>query len=195
LTYQETACIVRRVICATQQEENMSIVEQLNGAAGRVRETVRDYRHQAAEEARKRADLAAQIVDAARTPVDTLVSAGQRLNDLTHEAFGKLLSQNAVAIDGLITGGVERLQLFAKTEDLKSFVRRQAALNPATRERVSKDLRQMWAIAARAGRDMGALASETYAELIHGVKTRARPVIRKTVRRATKKTQRARRAH
>jgi phasin family protein len=173
----------------------MSIVEQFNGAAGRVRETVREYRHQAAEQARKRAEVAARVVGAARTPVDTLVTAGQRLNDLTHEAFGKFLSQNAVTIDGLITGGVERLQLLARTEDLRSFVRKQAALNPAARERVSRDLRQLWSIAARTGRDIGTLASDTYAELIHGVTTRPKPAARKAARRPVKKTKRAKSAH
>lgn len=173
----------------------MNIVEQFNGAAGRVRETVREYRHNTAEKARKRVDQAAQVVAAARTPIDTLVTAGQRFNDLTHDALGKILSQNAVAIDGLITGGVERLQLLARTDDLRSFIREQAGLNPAARARVSRDLRQFWSIAAGAGRDIGTLASDTYAELIHGVATRARPPARKTVRRSAKKTPRAKRAH
>lgn len=157
----------------------MNIVEQFSGAAGKVRQQVREYGENAVEKARRRVSQAAEVVAGARTPVDTLVGATQRLNDLTHDSFARLLSQNASTIEGLISGGAERLKRLAEADDLKSFIRKQAELNPAARERISRDLQQLWSIAARTGRDIGTLASETYAELIHGVQTRAKPAARR----------------
>ncbi len=174
----------------------MNIVEQFSGAAAQVGRRVRNYRESAVERARKRVSRAAEVMAAARAPVDTLVSATQRLNDLSHDTFSKLLSQNASAIDGLIHGGVERLKLLAQADDLRSFLRTQAGLSPAARERLSRDLRQLWSIATVAGREFGTLASETYAELLYGVSPRSQPVTRrKARRRSAKKTVRAKRAH
>jgi phasin family protein len=174
----------------------MNIVEQLNGAASKVRQNVHAYRQSAVEKARKGVNQAAQAVAATRTPVDTLVTATQRLNDLTHGAFAQLVRQNGATLDGLISGGVARLKDLAQAEDLKSFIRKQAELNPAIRERVSRDFEQFWSIAAQTGRDLGTLASETYAELLYGVPTRAKPAgHRKATRRSTKKKLRTRKAH
>ena len=88
----------------------MNIVEQLNGAADKVRHNVHTYRRSAAERARKRVSQAAKAMAAARTPVDTLAGAAQRLNDLTHDAVAKLVRQNAGSIEDLITGSAARSQ-------------------------------------------------------------------------------------
>ncbi len=174
----------------------MNIAEQLNGVAGKVRQNVHAYRRTAVDKARNRVHQAAKAVAAARTPVDTLVTASQRFNDLTHDAFAQLLRQNGAAVDTLIGVGAERLKGLAQAEDLKSFIRKQAALNPATRERVTRELEQLWSLLNRTGREFRMLASETYAELIYGVATRAKPAARrKTARRSARKTARARRAH
>lgn len=174
----------------------MNIAEQLNGVAGKVRQNVHAYRQTALETARNRVHMAAKAMAAARTPVDTLVSATQRLNDVTHDAFAQLLRQNGAALDTLIGVGAERLKGLAQAEDFKSFIRKQAALNPATRARLTLELEQLWSLVNRTGREFGMLASETYAELIHGVSTRAKPAARrKTARRSARKTTRTKRAH
>lgn len=174
----------------------MNIVEQLSGAAGKFQEQVRGYRENAVEQVRTRAKQAAEVVAASRAPVEKLVQATQRLNDLTHDSVAKLLSQQATTIDGLIGDGVERLKRLAQAEDLKAFVRKQAELNPAVRKRVARDFQELWSIAARTGRDIGALASDTYAELIHGVRTRAKPAAhRKSTRKPARKAARAKKAN
>jgi hypothetical protein len=174
----------------------MNIVEQFVGAAGKVRQNVHAYRQTAADKARKGVSQTARVIAGARTPVDTLVSAAQRLNDLTHEALAQLMRQNAGSIDGLIGGSVERLDQLAKAQDLKSFIRKQAMLNPALRARVGRDVEALWSLAAQTGREVGTLASETYAELLYGVPTRSKPARnRKATRRSTRKNVRARKAH
>jgi hypothetical protein len=174
----------------------MNIVEGFGETAGKVRAGVHGYRQAAVETARKRVSRAAGALQAARGPVNTLLSATQRLSDLTHGAVVHLLKQNAASLDGAIRAGAQRLEDLAQAKDLTSFLREQAALNPAVRERLSLELDQLKALARRTGRDVGALASETYAELIHGVSSRAKPAVRrKSTRRTVKKTTRARRAH
>jgi hypothetical protein len=173
----------------------MNIVEQLNGAADKVRHNVHTYRRSAAERARRGVSRAAKAMAAARTPVDTLAGAAQRLNDLTHDAVAKLVRQNAGSIEVLISGGAARLSELARTEDFRAFIREQAALNPAVRARVSRDLEQLWALATRTGRELGALATDTYAELLYGVPTRKATGNRKTTRRSTKRKVRTRKAH
>jgi hypothetical protein len=172
----------------------MSIVEQLNGTADKVRYNVHSYRRSAAERARRGVSRAARAMAAARTPVNTLVGAAQRLNDLTHDAVAQLMRQNAASMEGLITGSAVRLNELAKTEDFRSFIREQAALNPAVRARVRRDLEQFWDLATRTGRELGTLATDTYAELVHGVPTRKPTGNRKPTRRSIK-TKRARKAH
>jgi Phasin protein len=174
----------------------MNIVEQLSGAAAKVRQNVHTYRQTAADRARQGVSQAAKAIAGARTPIDALVSAAQRLNDLTHDAVAQLMRQNAGTIDGLIDGSVERLNQLAQAQDLKSFIRKQAARNPALRARVSRDLEALWSLGAQTGREVGTLASETYAELLYGVPTRSRPAgNRKPTRRSTRKKVRARKAH
>jgi hypothetical protein len=173
----------------------MSIVEQLNGAADKVRYNVHSYRRSAAERARRGVSRAARAMAAARTPVNTLVGAAQRLNDLTHDAVAQLMRQNAGSMEGLITGSAVRLTELARTEDFRSFIREQAALNPAVRARVSRDLEQLWALATRTGRELGTLATDTYVELVHGVPTRKPTGNRKPARRPIKRKVRTRKAH
>ena len=132
---------------------------------------------------------------AARTRVDTLAGAAQRLNDLTHDAVAKLMRQNADSIELLIAGSAARLSELARTEDFRGFIREQAALNPAVRSRVSRDLEQLWALATRTGRELGTMATDTYAELLYGVPARKATGNRKTTRRSTKRKVRARKAH
>jgi hypothetical protein len=174
----------------------MNIVEQFSGAADKVRQNVHTYRETAAHKARGGVNQAAKAIAGARKPVEKLVSAAQRLNDLTHDAVAKLMRQNAGTIDGLIDGSAERLQQLAQADDLRSFIRQQAALNPALRARIRRELEALWSLAAKTGREVGTLASETYAEVLHGVTTGSRPAgNRKRTRRSTKRHVRARKSH
>jgi phasin family protein len=174
----------------------MSIIDQFSGAADTVRQNVHAYRHSAVEKARRRVQQAAKAMAAARNPLGTLVNATGRFNDLSHETVAQLVRQNGATLESLIDGGIERLKDLAQAEDLKSFIRKQVELTPAVRDRVASDLGQLWSIARHTGRELGTLASDTYAELVYGVPTRAAPARnRKPTRRATKKAVRTRKAH
>jgi phasin family protein len=163
----------------------MNIVEQLSGVAGKFQSQIDGYRAQAVEKARQRVKQAADVVSAARTPVKTLAQAGQRLNALTHDYVEQLLVGQSRAIEGLIDQSVERLQRLAQADSAKSLVRLQTELGAAGRKRLSRDAGNLWKIVADTGRDIGALASDTYAELVYGVRTVGQPVAR---RKPAKKT-------
>jgi hypothetical protein len=175
---------------------HMSFVEQLNEAAGRLQSQVRDYRVNTAERARARVRQAADAVAASQRPVRTLLQAGQRLNTLTHDYVEQILVEQSRTVEGLIGDGVERLKRLAQADSAKSLLRLQAELGPVTRERLARDAGKLWQIVTHTGREMRALASETYAELAYGVQTSTKsPARRKTVRKATRRTARARKAH
>lgn len=157
----------------------MNIVEQLSGVAGRFQSQIDGYRAQALEQARQRVKQAAEVVSATRTPVKTLVQAGQRLNSLTHDYVEHLLVAQARTVEGLIDQGVERLQRLAQADNAKSLVRQQTELGSAGRKRLARDAGNLWKIVSDTGREIGALASDTYAELVYGGRTVTQPVARR----------------
>jgi hypothetical protein len=175
----------------------MSFVEQLTGVAGQVQSQVDGYRAKAVEKARRRVRQAADAVSASRIPVKTLVHAGQRLNTLAHDYVGRMLVEQSRAVEGLIGDGVERLKRVAQADSTRSLIRLQRELGPASRERVARDAARMWQIIAHTGREIRALATDTYAELAYGVQTRATTPTtrRKAAAKTRRKSSRARTAH
>jgi hypothetical protein len=139
----------------------MNIVEQLSGAA------------------RQRVKQAAEVISATRAPVKSLAQAGQKLNTLTHDYVEQLLVEQTRAFEGLIDRGVDRLQRLARADSARSLVREQSQLGSDGRKLLARDAGKLWKIVASTGREIGALASNTYAELIHRTPTVTAPVARR----------------
>ena len=155
----------------------MNIIEQLSGAA------------------RQGVKQAAEVISATRTPVKTLAQAGQRLNALTHDYVEQLLAEQARVVEGLIDRGVDRLQRLARADSARSLVREQSELGSDGRKLLARDAGKLWKIVASTGREIGALASDTYAELIHGTPTVTAPVARrKPAKKAASKRARAKKS-
>ncbi len=170
----------------------MTIVNQIQAAREQLQARARNYRHAAVSAARGSVLGAAERVATAKQPVRTLAAAGQKLSNVSNRYFEQLLGQQAHTLEGVIEAGVERLKRAAKAENLGEFIAQQRDLGTASRERLSQDLKATWKIATDTGNELRELASETYAELIHGVKTRRAPAAR--AKRTTRKTTRARKA-
>lgn len=170
----------------------MTIVDQLNAAREQLQARARNYRHAAVSAARDSVRTAADRVATARQPVRTLAVAGQKLSNLSNRYFEQLFGQQAHAIEGVIDAGVERLKRAAKAESLSEFVQAQRDLGTTSRERWSEDLKATWKIATDTGAELRDLAVDTYAELIHGVKTRTTSAPR--AKRSVRKARRARKA-
>ncbi|MCI0431625.1 MAG: TIGR01841 family phasin [Rhodospirillales bacterium] len=170
----------------------MTIVNQINAAREQLRARARNYRQAAVSAARDSVRSAADRVATVKQPVRTLAVAGQKLSNLSSRYFEQLFGQQAHTLEGVIEAGVERLKRAAQAETLADFVQEQKDLGATSRERLTKDLKATWKIATDTGSEIRDLAVETYAELIHGVKTRRAAAPR--AKRVVKKSTRARKA-
>jgi phasin family protein len=147
----------------------MEIREQLSEARQKAQARVESYRHALVAKARQTAEQAANGVSAARAPLRVFAVAGRRLNEISHKYFGELVKQQVHTLEGVIEDGSERLSRAAQAKDLRTLIAEQRKLYPASRTRLGRDLKVTWELAASTGREIRAVASETYAELIHGV--------------------------
>ena len=165
----------------------MEIREQLMRARQRAEARVEDYRHVVVEAARRAAQQAADGVVAARAPIQIVADAGRRVNDASHRYLAQFVKQQVHNLEGVIEDGAERLSRAAKAKDLRALIAEQAKLYPASRARLGQDLRATWTLTADTGRELGSIASETYAQLVHGARISPKakgPRRRKSVRRS-----------
>ncbi|HEU4530482.1 MAG TPA: phasin family protein [Steroidobacteraceae bacterium] len=171
----------------------MTLTNQILSAREQLQARARDYRHAAVTVARGSALGAAERVAAAKQPVRTLALAGQKLSNLSNRYFEQLFGQQAHTLEGVIEAGVVRLKRAAKAESVRKLVEDQRELGTASRERLAEDLKATWKIARDTGSELRDLAVETYAELVHGVKT-SRTAAPKKKAKAKAKTARTRKA-
>jgi len=169
----------------------MEIREQLSEARQSAQARVESYRHAFLTKARQTAEQAASGVSAVRGPMRVFAGAGRRLNDISHKYFGQLVKQQLHTLEGVLEDGSERLSRAAQAKDLRTLIADQRKLYPASRSRLGHDLRVTWELAASTGREIRAVASETYAELVRGVEP-----VRKAPRRSKRRpsARRARKA-
>jgi Phasin protein len=168
--------------------EIMEIREQLIRARQRAEARVEDYRHVVLEAARRTAQQAADGVVAVRAPMQIVAEAGRRVNDASHRYVAQLVKQQLHNLEGVIEDGAERLSLAAKAKDFRGLIAEQAKRYPASRARLGQDLKATWALTADTGRELGSIASQTYAQLVHGVRIKPKAKARrrrKSVRRST----------
>jgi phasin family protein len=168
----------------------MEIREQLSGARQKAQARMDDYRQAFVARARQTAEHAASGVSAARGPLRVFAQAGRRLNDISHKYLGELVKQQLHTLEGVIEDGSERLSRAAHAKDLRTLLAEQRKLYPATRTRLGRDLKVTWELAASTGREIRNVASETYAELVHGVEP-VRKAPRRKARAGARRTRNA----
>lgn len=115
----------------------------------RVRDTavqavdrVKDTAELAVDRAKNGTQVAANAVDSLKNPAHILNSAGSKLNDLSHDYFGRLLKEQRKIVDGVVEDSAQRLRVMADADNLQKFCGDQVALFPATRERMVGNVKQ-----------------------------------------------------
>lgn len=115
----------------------------------RVRDTavqavdrVKDTAELAVDRAKNGTQVAANAVDSLKNPAHILNSAGSKLNDLSHDYFGRLLKEQRKIVDGVVEDSAQRLRVMADADNIKEFWDNQVALFPATRERMVGNVKQ-----------------------------------------------------
>ena len=167
---------------------NPRLSEKLVAAAGQIRSQARTYGATAVDAARKSALRAANRVDAVKRPVRVLTDAGLRLSSLSGRYVERILGRQAGLIEAVIDDGAQRLKAAADADNLRSFIDEQREMVGASRQRLGKELRAAWGITKASGRDLRDLATETYAEVVHGRKVAAHKPRAKRSTKATKAT-------
>ena len=103
---------------------------------------VKDTAELAVDRAKNSTQIAANAVDSLKNPAHILNSAGSKLNDLSHDYFGRLLKEQRKIVDGVVEDSAQRLRVMADADNIKEFWDNQVALFPATRERMVGNVRQ-----------------------------------------------------
>jgi hypothetical protein len=165
----------------------MNIPERIVEMTLEVRDQASAMANRAAEAARDSAIKAAEQVEAARMPVETLADAGLKLNNLAHGYVKRLLSYQAGMMTGALHMGAKRLRTLSKADSLQDAIEGQAIDLAAARERVVDSAKETMEIVAESGREVSGLLTEAYAHLLRP--PRAKRAVRKPVAKA-----RARRA-
>jgi len=150
----------------------MNFSERLIETTSEVREQATAYAARAAEAARATADLAADRVAAARTPVEVLTDATLKLNRLSHDHIARLLTRQSALLKRTLTDGERRLQRLARSESLQQALAGQTEELNEIPQRVARNARETWDIVADAGRSVSQLATATYAELVKAAPAR-----------------------
>lgn len=171
----------------------MNIIEQISRTGRQLQARFDGYRDSAVANARRTIAMTASSASAAKTPVRTLANAAERVNDLSHRYFGQLVEMQAKNLEVAIEAGADRLKRLTQVENLRGLIADQVRLNPASRARIKRDVKDTWTLTANTGREFGSIAVETYAQLIRGAKPIQKPARtrkRRTVRSKSTKSAR-----
>jgi phasin family protein len=177
----------------------MNLTEKIIEITADVRDQAGAYAARASEAAREGADRAAETVDSAKTPVETLADAGLALNNLAHTYFARLVRLQASAVKFGLDDAADRLRMLAKAESLPAAYQVQVKAFAGTRERILRDANVAVEIVTEAGRGVSELAVGTYTDLVRELqgkppRARAKATARKPRRTAKRKATRARKA-
>jgi len=129
--------------------------------------------------ARSSTEQLADRLEGLGTPIRTLQHASAKFTVVSQRYFEELLDVQAAAVRAALEDGAARLRIVAQAEDLRTLVRDQIERLPASRARISADLRHAAQATGKAGRELRDLAGDTYGRLTAGEvpqqKARAKP--------------------
>ena len=114
----------------------MNIQDRIVEMTAGMREQANTYANRAADAARDGVGKAADQIEAARTPIDTLADAGFKLNRLSHAYIDRVLSFQSKLLKGTLLGGAQRLRRLARAASLQEAYEGQAIDLAQTRERI-----------------------------------------------------------
>ena len=133
---------------------------------GRVNDTAEHF----VVQVKNGTQVAANAVDSLKKPAHILNNAGRKLNDLSHDYFGRFLKDQRKIVDGVVEDGAKRLRAMADADTLKEFWDNQVALFPATRDRVVGNVNETLDILGHTRDGLRELFDSTILEF-KGVKT------------------------
>jgi hypothetical protein len=128
----------------------------------------------------------AGLITRAKTPVRVAADTGLKLNALTHKGIEKLLKQQAAALEELIDGSADRVEMAARAVSIRVLVEAQLSTLPTSKDHVVDNARKTVAIVRDTGDAFGELIKEVVVD-ISSARTRRTPAAKKAAGRPAAK--------
>jgi phasin family protein len=125
-------------------------------------EQARTLRKAPVAAARGAASRSAATVKSLKSPVHAVARSGVRLTAVSQGALQNLIELQEQIVTSALDEAAARLEGAARTENVMDLLRDQAEVLRSTRERILADMSRAVGIVAEAGRDVRAIATETY---------------------------------
>jgi phasin family protein len=176
----------------TQVQDFMT--EQKNALA----EQAQKFREDPLESARGAATGSAAGLKSLKDPVRAIARSGVKLTAISQNALQGLIELQSEIVTSALTDAANRLERAARADNVIDLMQEQAEALRATRDRMVDEAARAFRIFKDAGRDVGKVATQTYAKVVETTDEET-PVaktapVRKARRAARKTTVRARKA-
>jgi hypothetical protein len=140
------------------QQVQEFVAGQATALAGRVRKVRRNSLTSARDAVRNSADSIRSL----KSPVRTFARSGIKLTSVSQTLSQNLIELQTDIFSAAITDAALRLERAARAGSLVELVRNQIELVPATRTRITADAQRVARIFREAGREVRAVATQTY---------------------------------
>lgn len=159
-------------------------------------EQVQKLRKESAESVREAVTGSAESLKAMKSPVRLIARSGIKVTAVSQTAVQNLIELQSDMITSALTDVALRLERASRAEGVVDLVKDQFDMIPATRARIVEDANRAVAIFKVAGREFRAVATHTYEKVVETAEQEVPEVktARRKVKRAVRKTTRARKA-
>ena len=161
-----------------------------------VAEHVQKMRQNSAKTVRDAVNGSAENLKALKSPVRLFARSGIKVTAVSQTAVQNLIELQSDMITSALTDVALRLERASRAEGVVDFVKDQFDMLPATRARLVEDANRAVSIFKDAGRELRTVATHTYAKVVETAEQEVPEVkaVRRKVKRAVRKTTRARKA-
>ncbi|MEO1574619.1 MAG: phasin family protein, partial [Pseudomonadota bacterium] len=131
----------------------------------------------------------AQWVNRGVKPLHVVTESGLRLNTISHKSVARLVNVQAEMIEGALKAVAKRLETAANANSVSELLNEQVALFPATRDRLTGDVRKALDVMSDTSDDLRDLFSETVRDFQNDGESVVEEAV-ETATRAAKRTKR-----
>ena len=174
------------------------VQEFVTGRAAALAGRVKKVRLPSLTSARDAVRHSADSVRSLKTPIHAVARSGIRLTSVSQAFSQNLIELQTDIFSAAISDAALRLERASRASNIVELFRDQIELLPATRSRLGTDAQRAAEIFREAGREVRAVAAQTYEKIVDSAAAPAKRKPRKTAARKTakvrKSTRRARKA-
>lgn len=176
------------------------MIEQIQGfmteQTSALTDQVQKFRKEAGDTVREAVVGSADNIKALKTPVRVFARSGIKLTSVSQTAVSSLIELQSDMLTSALSDVALRLERAARADNIVELVRDQVEMIPATRTRMVEDGKRVAHIFKVAGRDLRDVATHAYERVVESAEEKIPEVkaAKRKVKRAARKTTRARRA-